>query len=68
MIVRYETWGAWVRLEDPALPALVALDRDGVRALGLDGGAAWADGTAPVSAPVEVESTGPPPEPVGVRS
>ena len=34
MIVRYETWGAWVKLE--SMPAIVALDRDGVRALGLD--------------------------------
>ena len=38
MIVRYEHWGAWVKLE--RTPALVALDRDGVRALGLDGGRA----------------------------
>jgi len=34
MRARAETWGAWVRLDDP--PALVALDRDGARALGLD--------------------------------
>ncbi|MDB4933892.1 MAG: hypothetical protein JWP87_864, partial [Labilithrix sp.] len=33
MIVRYEPWGAWIRTETTA--ALVALDRDGVRALGL---------------------------------
>lgn len=51
MIVRYERWGAWVKLESH--PAVVALDRDGVRALGLDGGAAWGDGAA-VTAPIEV--------------
>jgi len=54
VIVRYETWGAWVRLE--SMPAIVALDREGVRALGLDGGEAWrrearAEETAP---PIEV--------------
>ena len=32
---RVETWGAWVRLDDP--PALVALDREGARALGIEG-------------------------------
>jgi MoaA/NifB/PqqE/SkfB family radical SAM enzyme len=31
---RVESWGAWVRLDDP--PALVALDRAGALALGLD--------------------------------
>ncbi len=51
MIVRYEPWGAWVRLEREA--ALVALDRDGVRALGLDGGSAWTRDPRP-SAPLEV--------------
>jgi radical SAM protein with 4Fe4S-binding SPASM domain len=51
MIIRFEPWGAWVKLE--SLAATVALDRDGVRALGLDGGAAWRDGPA-VSAPLEV--------------
>ena len=51
MIVRYEPWGAWVKLE--TTPALVALDRDGVRALGLDGGEAW-EGEPRPSAPVEV--------------
>jgi radical SAM protein with 4Fe4S-binding SPASM domain len=39
-----------VKLETEA--AIVALDRDGVRALGLDGGRVWLD--APVSAPIEV--------------
>jgi radical SAM protein with 4Fe4S-binding SPASM domain len=51
VIVRYETWGAWVKLESTA--AVVAIDRDGVRALGLDGGSAWRDGARP-SAPIEV--------------
>ncbi len=51
MIVRYEPWGAWVKLETE--PAIVALDRAGVRALGLDGGRAW---QAPprASAPIEL--------------
>ncbi len=34
MKTRIEQWGAWVRTDAP--PALVALDRDGARALGLD--------------------------------
>ena len=52
MIVRYERWGAWAKLESTA--AIVALDRDAVRALGLDGGDAW-DGAIPrASAPIEV--------------
>ena len=51
MIVRYEPWGAWVRLESRA--ALVAIDRDGVRALGLDGGDAWREDARP-SPPLEV--------------
>lgn len=51
MIVRFEKWGAWARLE--SMPAIVALDRDGVRALGLDGGDAWKD-DAPRTAPLEV--------------
>lgn len=60
MIVRYEPWGAWVKLETQA--AIVALDREGVRALGLDGGRAWEDAgargsesaSASPSAPIEV--------------
>jgi MoaA/NifB/PqqE/SkfB family radical SAM enzyme len=36
---RIEPWGAWVRVESP--PALVGVDQDGARALGLDGGAIW---------------------------
>ena len=54
MILRLERWGAWVKLADPA--AIVALDRDAVRALGVDGGRAW-DGPARPggpSRPVEV--------------
>jgi radical SAM protein with 4Fe4S-binding SPASM domain len=51
VIVRYETWGAWVKLESNA--AIVALDRDGVRALGLDGGRTWTDAARP-AAPLEV--------------
>ena len=50
MIVRYESWGAWVKLESTA--AIVAIDRDSVRALGLDGGNTWNPGP-PVSAPIE---------------
>ena len=52
MIVRYEPWGAWVKLE--TLVALVALDRDGVRALGLDGGEIWERAATQASAPIEV--------------
>ena len=51
MIVRYEPWGAWIKLESMA--ALTAVDRDGVRALGLDGGDAWREGCPP-SPPIEV--------------
>ncbi len=51
MIVRFEPWGAWIKLETTA--AVVALDRDGVRALGLDGADAWTDG-ARAGAPIEV--------------
>ncbi len=52
MIVRYEPWGAWVKLETTV--ALVALDREGVRALGLDGGEVWTRDAAHSSAPIEV--------------
>lgn len=51
MIVRYEPWGAWVKMETTA--ALVALDRDGVRALGLDGGEVWL-GAPRRTPPIEV--------------
>jgi radical SAM protein with 4Fe4S-binding SPASM domain len=50
MILRFEPWGAWAKLE--SVPALVALDREGVRALGLDGGDAWRKPRP--SGPVEV--------------
>jgi radical SAM protein with 4Fe4S-binding SPASM domain len=50
VIVRFEPWGAWIKLESMA--AVIALDRAGVRALGLDGGHVW-EATAP-SAPIEV--------------
>lgn len=49
MIVRYERWGAWVKLE--SMPAVVALDRAGVHALGLD--PVW-DDVAPPVRPIEV--------------
>ena len=54
MIVRFEPWGAWVKLE--TTPAVVALDREGVLALGLDGGERWAGDPvrAAPSAPIEV--------------
>ncbi len=52
MIVRYEAWGAWVKLEEMA--ALVALDHDGARAAGLDGGDVWSRAAIAASAPVEV--------------
>lgn len=51
MIVRFEPWGAWVKLESTA--ALVALDRQGVRALGLEGGSVW-EGPSRPSPPLEV--------------
>ena len=51
MIVRFEPWGAWVKLESTS--AIVALDRAGVLALGLDGGAAWAEPRG-ASPPLEV--------------
>ena len=51
MKLRFEPFGAWVKLESTA--AVVALDRAGVRALGLDGGAHWEEG-APRTAPIEV--------------
>jgi radical SAM protein with 4Fe4S-binding SPASM domain len=53
VIVRYERWGAWVKLESTA--AIAAVDREGMRSLGLDGGAIWRDARpAPPSAPIEV--------------
>jgi radical SAM protein with 4Fe4S-binding SPASM domain len=50
MIVRYEPWGAWVKLD----AALVAIDRDGVRAFGLAEPAIWAKAAPPPSRPIEV--------------
>jgi radical SAM protein with 4Fe4S-binding SPASM domain len=47
---RVEPWGAWVRIEEP--PALVALDREGARAIGLEGGATW-ESASTKSAPLE---------------
>jgi radical SAM protein with 4Fe4S-binding SPASM domain len=52
VILRYEPWGAWVKLESMA--AVVALDREGVRALGRDGGARWREERPRPSAPIEV--------------
>jgi radical SAM protein with 4Fe4S-binding SPASM domain len=52
VIVRFEPWGAWVKLE--SMPAILALDRDGVRALGLDGEAVWRTPSPGASAPIEV--------------
>ncbi|MEO8799255.1 MAG: radical SAM protein, partial [Polyangiaceae bacterium] len=58
MKLRLEKWGAWAKLDDdvstPLGPraAVVGLDHAGVRALGLDGGAAWQD-DAPPTAPIE---------------
>jgi len=56
VIVRYEPWGAWVRLETTA--ALVAVDRVGARALGLEGGRTWSEPAPPAAAratrPIEV--------------
>jgi radical SAM protein with 4Fe4S-binding SPASM domain len=55
VIVRYEPWGAWVKLESTA--AIAAVDREGMRSLGLDGGRRWQDdprGERRPSAPIEV--------------
>ena len=57
MKTRLEPWGAWVRLDSP--PALVGVDHDGARALGLDGGALWTGAPhtpAPLEAHVAVTS------------
>jgi radical SAM protein with 4Fe4S-binding SPASM domain len=53
VILRFETWGAWVKLEEAA--ALVALDREGVRALGIEPGpkSPWTNPNH-VSRPLEV--------------
>lgn len=53
MRARAESFGAWVRLDEP--PALVAVDRELARRLGVEGGDAWAEGEARgPSAPLEV--------------
>ncbi len=52
MRLRLEPWGAWAKLE--SMPALVALDRDGVRALGVDGAPVWDREAPAASAPLEV--------------
>jgi radical SAM protein with 4Fe4S-binding SPASM domain len=53
MIVRFERWGAWIKLERKA--AIVAVDRDGVRALGLGARAEKTWAAAPSKArPIEV--------------
>jgi len=55
VIVRYEPWGAWVKLESTA--AIAAVDREGMRSLGLDGGKTWQDDPREQrrpSAPIEV--------------
>ena len=65
MIVRFEKWGAWAKLETEIetpvgkRAAVVGLDRQSVRALGLDGCDAWkedAPRTAPIEAHVAVTS------------
>jgi len=59
MRLRFEPWGAWAKLDhDVQTPlgmraAIVGLDRDEVRALGLDGEGAWQDDAAPTP-PIEV--------------
>jgi radical SAM protein with 4Fe4S-binding SPASM domain len=55
MIVRFEQWGAWVKLE--TMPAIVALDRAGVLGLGLDGGSVWSGDRARSSVPTPPPST-----------
>ncbi len=48
---RIEPWGAWVRVDDP--PALVALDREGARTIGLDGAERWSSPISAKSEPLE---------------
>lgn len=52
MLLRLEPWGGWASLETEA--AIVALDRDGVRALGVDGERVWSSAAPRVSMPLEV--------------
>lgn len=56
---RAEAFGAWIRLDEP--PSLIAVDRALATRLGVDGGAAWAEGAsteprAPLEAHVAVTS------------
>jgi radical SAM protein with 4Fe4S-binding SPASM domain len=59
MRLRFEPWGAWAKLDHEVdtpfgmRAAIVGLDRDEVRALGLDGDDAWSS-AAPPTAPIEV--------------
>lgn len=50
MRLRYEPWGAWVKMET----ALVGLTRDGALAVGLDASPLWSDPSPPPSPPIEV--------------
>lgn len=52
MKARVEPWGAWVRTNDP--PALLAIDHSAARALGIDGGHIWREGSSRVRPPIEV--------------
>lgn len=53
MRARVESFGAWVRLENP--DALLALDREAAKKLGIEGGGLWEDGAeVPASRPLEV--------------
>jgi MoaA/NifB/PqqE/SkfB family radical SAM enzyme len=51
MRTRIEPWGAWVRVEQP--PALVAIDHDAARRLGLDGGDTWTSKAPTAPRPLE---------------
>ncbi|MEO7109442.1 MAG: radical SAM protein [Polyangiaceae bacterium] len=59
MRLRFEPWGAWAKLDQEVdtpfgmRAAIVGLDRDEVRALGLDGAEAWTS-DAPPTPPIEV--------------
>ncbi len=52
MKARIEPWGAWVRSEDAR--ALVALDHEASRALGIEGGRLWETPSTGARPPVEV--------------
>jgi len=51
MRARVEPWGAWVRTESP--PALVAIDKNAAKAVGIDGHHLW-NKEAKVRPPIEV--------------